>query len=69
MIKKYINLFNFIRELPHLNNCLVVLSYHIKTDLTLLNTYQYKSLKEKIANQNIKIVFEGEKYENIQKTR
>jgi hypothetical protein len=69
MIKKYSNLFNFIRDLPTLTNCLIILSEHIKDDLSMLNTYQYKSLKERIVNQKIKIVFEKEKkYGNIQKT-
>ena len=60
MIKRYVNLFNFIRELPTLNNCLIIFSPSVEWQLTLLRTEQYKNLKNKIKKQNIKIVFEKE---------
>jgi len=60
MIKRYVNLFNFIRELPSLNDCLIIFSPSVQWQLGLLRTEQYKDLKKRIKKQNIKIVVEKE---------
>lgn len=70
MIKKYINLFNFIKDMPKLKDCIIIFPHNIEEQFMLLKSHQCQSLKRDMERLNIKMIVEkGYKYDNIQKTR
>lgn len=62
MIKKYINLFKFIKDLPQLKDCIIIFPFNIEEQFMLLNTFQSKELKRKMKEQNIKMIIERDRY-------
>lgn len=60
MIKRYVNLFNLIRELPQLKDCLVICSPSVEWQLSMLRSNQYRNLKKRLENQHIKVIIEKE---------
>lgn len=60
MIKRYTNFFYFIKELPALENCLIIFPHDIEKQINRLGTKQYRALKNQMEKQNIKYVIEKE---------
>lgn len=61
MIKRYISLTKFMKDLPELKDCIVILPYNTEEQMAVLNTAQFKSLKEAIKRLNIKTIIEKRK--------
>lgn len=65
MIKRYTSLFYFLKELPSLNNCIVIFPYNIDEQFMMLKSNHYKSVKKALERQHIKTIIEKERfYEN-----
>ncbi len=60
MIKRYKNIFLFIKELPELKNCIVILPHNVDEQLSYLTTQQLQKLKRDIKRLNIKTIIEKE---------
>ena len=71
MIKRYTSLFHFLKELPTLNNCIVVFPSNIDEQFMMLKSNHYKSVKKALERQHIKTIIEKENFyennENIKK--
>lgn len=70
MIKRYINLFNFMKDMPKLKDYIVVFPHNIEEQFMLLKSHQSQALKKDMKRLNIRMIIErDERYGNIQKTR
>lgn len=60
MIKKYINLFSFIKDMPKLKDYIIIFPHNIEEQFSMLRQHQCQTLKNDMKRLNIKIIIEKE---------
>ena len=65
MIKEYTSLLHFIKDLPTLNNCIVIFPENIEEQMMFIKSNHYRSIKKAMERQHRKTIIKKEiKYEN-----
>ena len=56
MIKEYTSLLHFIKDLPTLNDCIVIFPENIEEQMMFIKSNHYKSIKKAMERQHIKTI-------------